>query len=282
MKLDQIYVISLFSSKPRQKRIKEWLPNSDNITWWLVKRKSDPKYGVFSSHRDILLDAKRKGYKYIVVFEDDAVPAFNWKRAENEIELFLNGSAPKQWKILALGYWPVMVSKTNRKNLVNIHCSFGAHAYLVNVKNVSVPEWDGTQVDDLMFCDGVAEKLQFAKLKRNRGIYGVKPILFNQFSKVSSIKQFHMIPQYFMEKFGNETILNSSQYVNLVLLSVFIVFLCLSLFILIPVAVACSYSKCRMEILWILLSIFGILFFVFIVFFLIDCYKMRIETDETI
>lgn len=277
MKLDQIYAISLVNSKERQKRLKKWIPK-DKVTWWLVKRNKDPKLGCFTSHRDIFLDAKSKGYKYIAIFEDDAIPVFDWKRAENEIENFLE-NPPKTWKLLALGYYPVIVRKTNRPNLVSIGCSFATHAYLANLDNISIPEWNGTQIDDLMFCDGVAQKLDFKHLDLDRDVYGVKPILFNQFSKVSTINNVHTLPQYISEKFGNENILENSQKVNLVLLATFIVFLILSLFVIIPVSILCAKSKCEPVVLWVILSVFVLFFLVFVIMFLVDCVKLQTTID---
>jgi hypothetical protein len=275
--LDQIYVISLINSKERQNRIKEWIPK-DKTTWWLVKRKKDPKYGVFTSHRDIFIDAKSKGYKYITIFEDDATPVFDWKWAEIEIKKFLE-KPPKNWKLLALGYYPVLSSKTNRNNLLSIYCSFGAHAYLANLNNISIPEWDKTQIDDLMFCDGVAEKLNFGKLKHDRGVYGIKPILFDQFSEVSTINMFHTLPQFFMEKFGNETMIAGSENVNLVILSAFIIFLVLSLTVLIPIDILYAKSMCGPKLFWITNIVFIIFFIVFSVTMIVDYVKFRNVVD---
>jgi hypothetical protein len=274
MKLDQIYIISLHSSKNRQSRMKKWIPDNERLVkWWLVKRDSlDPKRGVFTSHTDILKDAKSKGYSYVLILEDDTVPIFPLEYILGKIENFLNNQ-PKKWNHLMLGYFPFRCRETNRPDLTSIKCAAGAHAYVVNVNNIKhVPTWNGTQIDDIYFCDGKAENVQFAKLN-SRGVYGHKPILINQRSEQSLINDFHTIPQKVIEMFGNDSAIKNSEHANLVILSMSVIFILLPLLIFVPLLIAWDFDKVGTNVIYGCIGIIILITFIFSIIFSIDEYK---------
>lgn len=266
MSLDKIYVISLHTETKRQNLIKKWL-KSDKIRWWIVKRDNvDPKRGCFNSHRNVILDAKKNGYKNILILEDDAFPLKEWNLIQNKINLFLE-DPPKNWKMLMLGYFPVKTIKTSRKNVIGIKCAYSANAYIVNVSNVVVAKWDGKiQIDDLLFCEGKHEIGKYFSSKFN-GVYGTKPMLITQKSENSTINEGHMSIQTSMEKFQNESMVDLTSHVNLHLFKSFIAIISCILFLLLLFGLLSIKYTILTNVVYSLTVIFVIIMLVFLIIF---------------
>jgi hypothetical protein len=239
MNIDKAFVISVKEADERRKQFAEY--NNLQVEYFLVDRKPDPTKGNFESHYAVINTAKKRQYKTILVFEDDAVPLEETKKIVKYVNTFLL-NAPKDWKILTLGYLPIKLQSTENESLYDVKCAYDAHAYLVNVQNVDIQQWKGKALDSNLFCHDIDPKeLLFSIFfKKMKGVYAHYPMLYKQKSTKSYIAGIDLYQDYFFKIFGYNTSAKLSSYVNIIYFSITII---LILFILIVLLSIYLYKK---------------------------------------
>jgi hypothetical protein len=229
--LDRVFVLSLKTSIERQSIFKENFPELvklDIFEWFLVDR--DPENterGCYTSHQKILKISKEKKYKTILIIEDDVKPLVPWTQFVKEFNLL---KRPKNWKAIQFGYIPIKTTRTTDKNLYAINCGYFTEAYILNVDLVNIPNYDGSQIDCFLFCDNHSHLdiilRPYLTDKINRDTYAYNPRLFQQIFKDSDIGHDNGIIIFFYNFYGAiYDITELSSYINLLLLSFFIVFI---------------------------------------------------------
>lgn len=193
--IDRYFVITLDTAAERQNNFAErfgCLITSDRFEWYVTARDSEnTERGCYNSHRNILLAAKARGYRTIVVLEDDADPLIPCRDFLERADT-LPSQLPPEWRVLLLGYFPVETARTFNPNLYSIKCSVGSHGYIANVERLEIPPYNGTPIDAEMMCHGGYESM-FASNAPMSGVYGVYPMLLRQSSSHSTISSSHAI-----------------------------------------------------------------------------------------
>lgn len=225
MNIDSIVVISVKEAIDRRKRIVDWWSNPKiKLQFNIVeKNKENPAKGCFTSHADIIKNAKKSGLNRILILEDDAQPTTsidNLIKKVNKAMRWLDNNDPK-WTYLMLGYFPIRSEKTNNKDIVNIKCAYLSHAYIANLKNINPPNWNNNkklQIDDLLFCDGKYSNLTFTKMKNKKSrVYGLRPMIVKQYGIDSFISYSHSaIQEHFLHVVGQDNIAELSCHVNII------------------------------------------------------------------
>lgn len=238
--LDRIFVLSLKTSTERQTKFKENFPDLIKLSifeWFLVDKDSkNTERGCYTSHQRILKLSKEKGYRTVLIIEDDVRPLVSW---DTFIKEFNQLKRPTNWKTIQFGYIPLKTTRTSDKNLYAINCGYFAEAYLVNVPLVEIPDYSGSQIDCFLFCNNYSHldiMLRPQLTDRvNKDTYVYKPRLFQQIFKDSDIGHDNGVIVFFYNFYGSILdITELSSYINLLLLSFLIVFGLFSL-LLIPV-----------------------------------------------
>jgi len=93
--------------------------------------------GCYLSHINIWKKLVDHDLDYIIIFEDDALPAFNY----NELQHIINNDVPNDWDIIFFGGiyndYNKIYNKINNKinnNIVKIKKFYELHAYIINKK----------------------------------------------------------------------------------------------------------------------------------------------------
>jgi hypothetical protein len=159
--------------------MKSWYPPEVKLQFFLVDRANNPEQGCFESHQNVYKDAKSKGYKRVLIFEDDAFPRFPWNDIVQKTNDALKQLETTNWDILALGYYPFRTYKTNMKNVLKIGTSYGSHAYIANVPNMKSDKWRKITNDRFLF----------SKRKSSYISYATYDILFEQKFEKSQINK---------------------------------------------------------------------------------------------
>lgn len=277
MNVDAIYVITLNEAHERQKLMTEWYPKGV-FEWYKVDRLKNPLRGCFRSHQEVMQLAKDKGYKRILVLEDDAFPLDTWENIVSKTNNVL-GELGDNWDYLMLGYVSIRSKKTQWNDLVKIKCAVQAHAYICNLDNFKKSKWsNNTQLDLFLFCNNddnddynYSKALKIDKYTK-RKIYGIYPSLFIQKTEKSQITNYHLAGNDFYEFLGNDNITIVSQYCNINILLLFVVFFVL---LGIPLIIVISVGNKQSKIVGGV--IFGILLIIFFILFLIDLYYVNID-----
>lgn len=146
---DKIYVINLDRRSDRYQQVLrefdkvglkgvERFPAIDGATLGITKKDLDNPgiVGCFLSHYSILHEALRKGYKRILVFEDDV----SFINGFNEIFRFIYPKVPTDWELLYLGYterFGVYSFKESINDYVKIpNDPWGTQAYMVQNEGI--------------------------------------------------------------------------------------------------------------------------------------------------
>ena len=106
--IDKVIYINLESRIDRKKEIENEL-NNYNIEYERFNALSTPEFGIVGctqSHLDIFKMAKEKGYKNILIFEDDFMFLVSKEKLEEQIELLFNSNSksPCNFEICMLSY----------------------------------------------------------------------------------------------------------------------------------------------------------------------------------
>lgn len=217
LNVDRIYVITLKDAYKRREQMKKWYKNV-NLNFFIIDKMKNPEKGCFTSHQKVIIDAKKKGYKRILVLEDDAYPLYNWEYISKKSNDAMNMN---EWDYIMLGYLPIRAKKIN-DNIVSIKCALDAHAYIVNIERVKSIPWKGDAIDHKLFCNN--ENI----------VYGIHPMLIVQKAEKSQIRDIHLfihesIPKLFG---GLENMTNVACSINLLILPIIIILLILSIILI--------------------------------------------------
>lgn len=230
--VDKVFVLSVREATERRKNmIKEW--EGIDTQFVINERQNNPKKGCFESHINLIKESKERGYSKILILEDDArmVPP---NREEltiriNESLKWLDNNKPS-WKYFLLGFFPVKSKRTKNPHIFNLKCTFLAHAYIVNLKNIEtpLPTWKGRQIDNVLFCNNLGYN--------DKGIYGAHPMLVLQEGMDSYINILHAdFQDKVLHKIGQDKLANVSCIINIMnfmFLSLFIIILTIPLIVL--------------------------------------------------
>lgn len=237
--LDHIFALSLETSIERQTEFKKNFPELVSLgifEWFLVKKDlENTERGCYTSHQKILRLAKKRGYKTILILEDDIVPLVSWNQFVKE---FNSLKRPKNWKTIQFGYLPIKTTKTIDKHLFALNCGYFAEAYLVNVSQLKIPDYDGSQIDCLLFCNDnshidIIINPQLAE-NLNKNTYVYSPRMFQQNFKDSDIGHDNGIIVVFYQFYGLfGDVTDMSSYINLLLLIFLLVFFGISVLLFI-------------------------------------------------
>jgi hypothetical protein len=238
MNINRIYCISLTTSIERREKFIKNNPEIVNMKifqWFLVDKESERKLGLSpikscsKSHNLCVVDAKKNGYEKIIIFEDDAVPEYNWTFINKKLNSIVY---PKDWIYIMLGYDPIKFQNYDNE-LYKVDCAFDAHAYIVNVPKVKL-NTELVQVDYL-FCNKLSpyESLKYPFGNKNDcPTYAIKPILYTQELMNSDISNFHINGKTaFFNFYGNlDNMAYVSTFVNTFSFAFAIVVILLGLF----------------------------------------------------
>ena len=219
--VDAIYVISLTTATKRQELMKSWYPEDLNLHFFLVTRAKNPVQGCFESHQQLLELAKSKGYKRVLVFEDDAYPRYPWKHIVEKTNKALGyiESLKKKWDFLALGYYPFRTKKTDSPDILKIDTTYGTHAYIANISDLKIYKWNNIPVDRLFFFKRRSPYISYA----------THDILFEQNfdkSQISKLSAYEFGLKEFPKIFGGlENMRDISTNCHVLVLAVFIILL---------------------------------------------------------
>ncbi len=218
--IDKVFCITLDTSLKRQSEFKERFPelvNSDIFEWYVTKRDNiDPVRGCHNSHKEVLEIAKKRSYSQIITFEDDANLLVPWKEFVN---IITNIKYPSDWEAIQLGYVPFSTSRIKDNNtIVSIICSICMHSYMSNVKTLNIPEYNGNDIDIVLFCANYKNHLIGSPIK---GKYGIYPkMLIRQNAADSTIDPIIRKNQGSME-YNRDELLKWSTYVHILGATVF-------------------------------------------------------------
>lgn len=277
-----VYVINLNTAKERKnlfiEEFKKAGANPEKFNWYHpVRDNQNPLRGSFTSHQNVVKLAKENGYKYALVFEDDAVfiDKFNWEYTYTHIDKFLR-DFKGYWKYLSLGFLPIRSKIIDNKEIVEILCAYDAHAYLVNLENVEILKFNPKKqyADANMFCEGIQPVEIGLKTvyKKNKGVYGLNPMIFTQNFKDSSINNESLRQKNFIEFYrGENKMLTSSTNFNtftycLLLVVLVFVLVILTIFLLFVK----KYYNINTNNLYVYFGILFITLFVYTIVFSID------------
>jgi len=174
---------------------------SNLVEFLIVNRPSNgnARYGCYSSHQKALLLAKNRGWKTVVIFEDDV--QFIKKKMNNTLTSLKDFTENYlEWDALLLGWLPLRASKTSNKSILKVHCGAFTHAYVANSSLIEaglpdINKNDQYDVDFVMFCSTCSsstDNLLFLKTKapceNKLKVFALKPMIaFQKQHELSNI-----------------------------------------------------------------------------------------------
>jgi hypothetical protein len=234
MNIDAIFVISVREATQRREKMLRWWNHPHiKLNFHIVERNKDPTKGCFQSQVETLQQAKKAGFKRVLILEDDSLPVTDLenliKRTNDSIECVNTNES--QWTYLMLGYFPIRSKKTSNGGVLNIKCAYLANAYIANLANIVIPTWDNEDLDHVLFCKNSDDII-------TTNVYGIFPMLVRQEAVDSYIAKANIDYQtLFLHTLGQDNIAKMSCYANVIyLLVMFPIFLILTL-ALIPIVI---------------------------------------------
>jgi hypothetical protein len=139
--------------------------------WW-----NSPQYNCYLSHKKAILEAKRRKWPYVCIFEDDAYPCVDVRR---EMEKVLE-NVPDECGALALGYIAILGMSGLDNGFMTGFRGYGSHAYIVfkDAYDKYIETLDNHPEGDGVFYSAPKDNL----LGTER-MFGSAKNLFIQFSK---------------------------------------------------------------------------------------------------
>jgi hypothetical protein len=237
MNVDAIFVISVREATVRREKMLRWWNHPQiKLNFHVVERNKNPTKGCFQSQVDVLRNAKKAGFKRVLILEDDSLPVTdldNLVERTNEGLQWLEKNDPL-WEYFMLGYFPIRSKKTSHYNVLNIKCALLSNAYVANLENLVIPKWDNVPIDNVLFCNKNIGKLGTLNNKDTK-VYGILPMLVRQETVDSYIAEYNVLVQKPLHLFGQDNIAELSCHANVVYLFSMLLTLCILTSILVPV-----------------------------------------------
>ena len=237
--VDHFYVLT-YDGSPRiancKKELSHWNIPEYKLTWNIPKKlevDNCPMTSASKNHCDAYRDAYKKGYKNIIVFEDDFI-VYNHSDTIPEIEYKTKYFLEKylNYDILYYGYFPWKIdSKYNDNGIIKMY-GLLQHAYLINERFYS----EFIKLDPItsvnMCCPLMKMSIDFwafnLQINKRSECYGVYPQLVYQdnmplpiFKKGNTHKElFKVICDY-----STDICYNKDVYVQFVMIFVIIIIL---------------------------------------------------------
>lgn len=126
------------------------------------KDKENGERGCWTSHRQLLRDAKASGIREVLVLEDDAILTRDWANVLETLDTATRRleKIDPAWQYLTLGSL-LLNSDPIGEGLRHVNCAVGGAAYVCNTTNhVDLPDYGKANtryVDFEMFCKGPPE-----------------------------------------------------------------------------------------------------------------------------
>ncbi len=128
--LDAIYVISASGSERTPVVMSRLADQGIDPTIFPARMiKSDPIRGCFESHQEIWKISLSRGYRRVLIFEDDVV--FSRHPSNEELERIGHFLDRENWTVFYLGHRPRYMDKTSIPGIVTTS-SHDCHAYILN------------------------------------------------------------------------------------------------------------------------------------------------------
>jgi GR25 family glycosyltransferase involved in LPS biosynthesis len=150
---DQIYCINLTERKDRYEQSSALFKKYNiPVTYFFATRHPDGgERGCFDSHVSICKDACEKGFRRIIIFEDDILVTSSYSEKEIKYIIRVLKRLPN-WDLFFLGSFPDIRHRTYPTKHRNVYHArvFGAHAYAINhhfIKRIADWKWEGKAYD---------------------------------------------------------------------------------------------------------------------------------------
>lgn len=190
MNVDAVYCISVSTAIERQETIKKEFPVEAKVELFVVERDTeDPRRGAYESHSKLIEIGKKKGFKRILILEDDADQLIPWTEIVKRTNECLQNLETKKWKYLMLGYYTSSSLLTEHTNMIKIQCACGGQAYIANLDSVESTPYIGHHIDTQIFCNTIEDSGVITRtlaFGESPGVYGVYPPLIGQKDSYSS------------------------------------------------------------------------------------------------
>jgi GR25 family glycosyltransferase involved in LPS biosynthesis len=171
--IDSVYCINLCSRDDKFNYSKKIFKNLGipNLKFHRVyKNPEGGERGCFESHVNIAKEAYFKGYKNVLIFEDDILPNKITKERLSKVNDFIKEK--KKWDLFYLGLCPHFLSISQEVSghpCIHRVKNLCTHAYVLNrpyMKKVSEMKYNGIPIDSVY--------------NKNNNSYGIYPSLFYQ------------------------------------------------------------------------------------------------------
>lgn len=157
--IDAVFCITLDTTTHRHPRLQAEL---ERVKLWpkttLLINQRDPQGGVrgcFESHRKAWSNARERGFKRVLIVEDDVFFTQDWAKNLNDVSRFLDEN--EDWDCFFLGWAPFKSQRTPWKHVERMVCGTAMHAYIVSHRAMAkgLPSYDTVlkPVDDYLMCN---------------------------------------------------------------------------------------------------------------------------------
>lgn len=183
--IDAIYCINLISRDDRYleaQKIFQQLNLSAKVQFHRPEKDSaNPLRGCYSSHQTVINRSYQAGHKYIIIFEDDVIPADDYDQTRlQEVQDFITTN--QEWELFYLGILPEIRSEVTKAlpnyDHIRAMSSLCTHAYIVSQKGMR-------KYSQLPYADIPLDYLYILSSKNKS--YGIYPSLFDQRTSSSDI-----------------------------------------------------------------------------------------------
>lgn len=151
---DRIYCINLKERKDRHALSKKVFEKHNiPVTYFITERHKNGDRGCFNSHVTICKEAVEKGFKRILIFEDDVVDT-NELNSKNLNFIFKSLRKIPNWQIFYFGCFPdIRYGVSSVFGNIYKTRAYGAHAYGLNtsiIHRIANLKWEGRSYDSYL------------------------------------------------------------------------------------------------------------------------------------
>ena len=128
--VDKSVCFSLNEAEDRRELlVKEFAKINEDVGYILSDRAENPQKAVSICHQEVVRDAKEKGLKRIMIFEDD-MRFYDFKAKQiDQINVFLDQN--QDWELFYLGGLLGKIWRSGSRGIARIRCA-GTHSYIVH------------------------------------------------------------------------------------------------------------------------------------------------------